>query len=65
VDKCIKQEIVKAMVALAKNIGSLIIAEGVETKAEYEKLKELKVTYGQGYLFGKPLEELCDKCNDF
>jgi EAL domain-containing protein (putative c-di-GMP-specific phosphodiesterase class I) len=61
----IKQEIIKAMVSLANNIGSLIIAEGVETKEEYEKLKELKVTYGQGYLFGKPLEELCYKCNDF
>jgi len=61
----IKQEIVKAMVTLANNIGSLIIAEGVETKEEYEKLKELKVTYGQGYLFGKPVEELCDKCNEF
>jgi EAL domain-containing protein (putative c-di-GMP-specific phosphodiesterase class I)/GGDEF domain-containing protein len=61
----IKQEIVKAMVALANNIGSLVIAEGVETKDEYEKLKELKVTYGQGYLFAKPTEKLCDKVNDF
>jgi EAL domain-containing protein (putative c-di-GMP-specific phosphodiesterase class I) len=61
----IKQEIVKAMVTLAKSIGSLVIAEGVETKAEYEKLKELKVTYGQGYLFGKPLEQLCEKCSEF
>ncbi len=61
----IKQEIVKAMVTLANNIGSLVIAEGVETKEEYEKLKDLKVTYGQGYLFGKPLEKLSDKCNDF
>jgi len=61
----IKQEIVKAMVALAKNIGSLVIAEGIETKAEYEKLRELEVQYGQGYLLGKPAEELCDKCTKF
>ena len=61
----IKQEIVKAMVALASNIGSMVIAEGIETKEEYEKLKELKVTYGQGYLLGKPSEELCDRCNEF
>lgn len=61
----IKQEIVKAMVSLAEKIGSLVIAEGVETKEEYEKLRELKVTYGQGYLFARPTEELCEKCNEF
>ncbi len=61
----IKQEIVKAMVTLAKSIGSLIIAEGVEKKEEYEKLMELNVTYGQGYLFGKPSEKLCDTCEEF
>ena len=60
-----KQEIVKAMVALAKNIKSLVIAEGIETKEEYEKLKELNVDYGQGYLFARPNEKLCIKLNDF
>jgi EAL domain-containing protein (putative c-di-GMP-specific phosphodiesterase class I)/GGDEF domain-containing protein len=55
IDKSIvKQEIIKAMVALAKGIGSLIVAEGVERREEYWKLRELGVTYGQGYLFGKP-----------
>jgi EAL domain-containing protein (putative c-di-GMP-specific phosphodiesterase class I) len=54
----IKQEIVKAMVQLAASINSIIIAEGVETRAEYEKLKELKVPYGQGYFFAKPEEGL-------
>lgn len=54
----IKQQMVKAMVSLAKSLGSLIIAEGIETVAEYKKLKELEVSYGQGYLFGKPSEKL-------
>ena len=36
----VKQEIIKAMVSLARGIGSMIIAEGVETKEEYRKLKE-------------------------
>lgn len=57
----IKQEIVKSMVALAKGIGSEIIAEGIETKEEFEKIKELGVTYGQGFLFGRPEEELVEK----
>jgi len=53
-----KQEIVKALVNLAKGIGSQVIVEGIETREEYEKLKELNVPYGQGYLFGKPSEKL-------
>jgi EAL domain-containing protein (putative c-di-GMP-specific phosphodiesterase class I) len=66
VDKSyIKQEIVKALVLLAKNIGSLVIAEGVETRAEYEKLMELNVDYGQGFLFAEPSETLTDVNRDF
>ena len=61
----IKQEIVKSMVALAKGIGSDIIAEGIETKEEFEKIRELGVTYGQGFLFGKPVEELVEKAANF
>lgn len=54
----IKQEIVRAMVNLAQGINSTIIAEGVETKEEYEKLKELNVRYGQGFLFAKPTKTI-------
>lgn len=54
----IKQEIVKAMVGLSKGINSSIVAEGVETLEEYEVLKSLGVNCGQGYLFGRPTEEL-------
>ncbi len=55
-----KQEIIKAMVSLAQGIGSLIVAEGIETKGEYRKLKELGVTYGQGYLFARPAAKLSE-----
>ena len=57
----IKQEIVRAMVLLAKSINSIIIAEGVETREEYEKLRELEVPYGQGFLFAKPEDSLRKK----
>ncbi|MBN1699274.1 MAG: EAL domain-containing protein [Spirochaetales bacterium] len=50
----IKQEIIKAMIHLAESINSEIIAEGIETRAEWEKLKALNVKYGQGYLFARP-----------
>ncbi len=66
VDKSyIKQEIVKSMVNLAKGIDSEIIAEGIETKEEYEMIRKLGVTYGQGFLFGRPSADLVDKSLDF
>lgn len=58
----VKQEIVKAIVSLAENIKSLVIAEGIESQAEHEKLKELKVAYGQGFLYAKPCETIDDSC---
>lgn len=61
----IKQEIIKSMVTLAQGIGSKIIAEGVETREEFDKLKELGVTYAQGFLFGRPGEELIESIGDF
>lgn len=54
----IKQQIIKAMVSLSNGLDSNIIAEGVETRAEYEMLRSLNVKYGQGYFFGKPLDSL-------
>lgn len=56
----IKQQIIKAMVNMAKGLGSQIIAEGIETPEEYETLLALDIDYGQGYLFGKPSAELQD-----
>jgi EAL domain-containing protein (putative c-di-GMP-specific phosphodiesterase class I) len=53
----IKQQMVRAMISLAHNINSKIIAEGVERKEEYAMLKELGVDYAQGYLFGRPSEK--------
>ncbi|MHA2217858.1 MAG: EAL domain-containing protein [Candidatus Hodarchaeales archaeon] len=61
----IKQEIVKAIVTLANKIGSKIVAEGIETKEEYEKILELGIVYGQGYLFGKPSETIAAINKDF
>ncbi len=62
VDKSyIKQEIVKAMIQLSNSINSIIIAEGVETREEMEMLKKLGVKFGQGYLFGGPVDHLPEK----
>ncbi|MFP4477081.1 MAG: EAL domain-containing protein [Desulfatibacillaceae bacterium] len=52
----IKQEIVKALVSLANNIGSQVIVEGIEKREEWTQLRNMGVQYGQGYLFARPAE---------
>lgn len=47
--------IVQTIIGMAKNLGMEVIAEGVETKAQYEFLRSNGCTCFQGYLFGKPL----------
>ncbi|MBF0223945.1 MAG: EAL domain-containing protein [Desulfobacterales bacterium] len=61
----VKQEIIKAMVTLAKKIESEIIVEGIETAAEYEILKKLEVPYGQGFLFARPSDTFSDINRNF
>jgi EAL domain-containing protein (putative c-di-GMP-specific phosphodiesterase class I) len=43
-----------ALIRFAEETGSKIVAEGVETLAELEVLRELKVNKVQGYLLGRP-----------
>jgi diguanylate cyclase (GGDEF)-like protein/PAS domain S-box-containing protein len=49
-------EIVRAIVALARNLGMEVVAEGVETAEQLTALRALQCHYGQGYWFAKPLE---------
>jgi diguanylate cyclase (GGDEF)-like protein len=51
-------EIVQAIMALAKNLGMKVIAEGVETSEQFASLLELECQYAQGYLFAKPVDYL-------
>jgi predicted signal transduction protein with EAL and GGDEF domain len=50
--------VVRAIQALAGSLGIHTIAEGVETEAQRIILRELGCQHGQGYLFGKPAEQL-------
>ncbi|MBS1214000.1 MAG: diguanylate phosphodiesterase [Proteobacteria bacterium] len=43
-----------ALIRFAEEMGSKIVAEGVETDAELQALRELKVNKAQGYLLGRP-----------
>lgn len=44
-----------AILLLSKSLGIQLIAEGVETKEQYQLLKEKGVLTFQGYLFSHPV----------
>lgn len=44
-----------AMVDFSARIGAVIVAEGIERIEEAKVLRDLGITFGQGYLFSKPM----------
>lgn len=57
------------LVELLKNLGNAVVAEGVETEREVERLTQWNVDYIQGYYFSRPLPpeqaaELLEKCGE-
>jgi EAL domain-containing protein (putative c-di-GMP-specific phosphodiesterase class I) len=50
----IKQRLVGSMARLCRDLGILVVAEGVETAAEKDVLVDLGCDLLQGYLFGRP-----------
>lgn len=48
-------QIVKCMIQIGDNLGSTVIAEGVEELGQIEFLIENNCKYGQGYYFSRPI----------
>lgn len=51
-----KMAIVRAVLSLAQALGMKTTAEGIETNELSQTLAALGCTYGQGYLYARPLE---------
>ncbi len=48
-------EVVRAATALGSSLGLAVVAEGVESREQLERLRALGVGFAQGYLFSPPL----------
>ncbi len=63
-----KQEVFKSITGLSRVIGTLIVAEGVETKKEAILSIELRADFIQGFYFSEPKQVFCqdieEKIND-
>ncbi len=46
--------IVTALIGMTQGLGLAVVAEGIETRRQYEILEALGCTYAQGYLVGRP-----------
>jgi EAL domain-containing protein (putative c-di-GMP-specific phosphodiesterase class I) len=61
-----EEVVVKAIIDIAHNMSLVVIAEGVETKEQYETLTEFQGDLAQGYYISKPvpnavIEEMLQK----
>jgi EAL domain-containing protein (putative c-di-GMP-specific phosphodiesterase class I) len=55
IEETADRSIVEAVVALAHGLGIGVVAEGIETERQVERLLELGCDLGQGYLFSRPV----------
>ena len=49
-------DVVELIITLAHKMNLRVIAEGIETARQIERLRELGCEFGQGYYFSQPLE---------
>src|SRR5262249_29377183 len=50
-----EERVARAIVGLAKSLGLKVVAEGIETRHQAERLKELGCHLGQGFYFDRAL----------
>ncbi len=50
--------VVETMLALGRTLGKVMLAEGIETDAQLERLTAMGCDNGQGFLLGRPLDAI-------
>ncbi len=50
-----RTELIRGIIALARQIGLTLIAEGIETLRQHQSLADLGVAYGQGFFYAQPM----------
>ena len=58
--KPINQGVLRFIMELARSMNLSVVAEGVETKSQLDRLRQIGCDYVQGYYFAKPM-----RCGDF
>lgn len=48
------EQVVRGIISMCKSLDTEVIAEGIETKEQAQKLFEIGCSIGQGYFFGRP-----------
>jgi EAL domain-containing protein (putative c-di-GMP-specific phosphodiesterase class I) len=54
-DEVADRSIVDAVIALAHGLGIGVVAEGIETRAQADRLRASGCDLGQGYFFARPM----------
>ena len=50
-----KRDLVELIIAMAKKLGAIVVAEGVELEEQFNILKGFGCDVAQGYYFSKPV----------
>ncbi len=53
-NEAVKVQTLRGLMRLAETFGSSLIAEGIETEAELQVVRDLGIEFGQGYFLGRP-----------
>jgi EAL domain-containing protein (putative c-di-GMP-specific phosphodiesterase class I) len=52
-----QEKIVRAIIGLGQGLGMVTTAEGIEDKAQFDRLRAMGCDFGQGYLFGRAIPQ--------
>ncbi len=63
-DDALKFSLVRAMHEIAEASDCRVIAEGIETEAEFATVRDLGISYGQGFLIARPETNPVYGCNE-